>query len=181
MTTRGLSVQRRPVDGAVEPVTIEDLKLHLAIDSNDHDDLLNKLLADAREQVELYTGLSLIESNVKARWEELTTCELPYGPVISIRSVKDSAEALVTDYSLEGFTGSFVSLKADSSSPIMVEYVAGYEGDIPAGLQLAIMKLATDNFSFREGFSITGANGAKSLPTSWEKSAARYTRKSWFL
>jgi len=181
MTTRGLSVQRRPVEGAVEPVTIEDLKLHLAIDSNDHDDLLNKLLADAREQVELYTGLSLIESNIKARWEELTTCELPYGPVISITSVKDSAEALVTDYSLEGFTGSFVSIKADSSSPVVAEYIAGYENDIPEGLKLAIMKLASDNFSERVGFSITGTNAAQALPNNWKETAKRYTRKSWFL
>jgi len=175
MTTRGLRTERKPVDGAVEPVTIEDLKLHLAIDSNDHDDLLNKLLADAREQVELYTGLSLIESNIKARWEELTTCELPYGPVISIGTVTGA------EYTLEGFTGSFVSIKADSSSPVVVEYVAGYENEIPAGLQLAIMKLASDNFSERVGFSIEGTNGAQALPNNWKETAKRFTRKSWFL
>ena len=181
MTTRGLSVQKKPVDGAVEPVTLEDLKLHLSIDFDDHDDLLNKLLTAAREEVELYTGLSLIESDVKVRWEELTTCELPYGPVISLGLVTDSIGEIRTDYTLEGFTGSFVSIKANSSTPVASTYKAGYEAEIPEGLQLAIMKLATDNFTNRTGIDLSGNKGFQLLPNNWKETAKRYSRKLWFL
>jgi len=176
MTTRGLSVQRKPVDGAVEPVTIEDLKLHLAIDSNDHDDLLNKLLPAARLRIEKYIGLSLIESDLKVRWEELTSDDLPYGPVLSEVNVEGS-----DDCSFEGFIGAHMRIVANSSSPITVTYRAGFEDGIEEDLQLAIMKLATDNFSKREGFSITGNDSAKPLPNDWKSTAAPYSVKSWFL
>ncbi|MCF0059940.1 head-tail connector protein [Dyadobacter chenwenxiniae] len=169
MTTRGLDVLKTPVDGAQEPVTLEELKLHLAIDFDDHDTLLALLLVDAREEVEKYTGLSLIQSNVTARWESLTSAELPYGPVIGAVTGAD-------DYTLEGV--SFRRLCAGASSPVEVSYLAGYPIEIPAGLKLAIIKLASDHFTERTGVKVDG-NGIQVLPNNWKTVAAKYSRKSW--
>jgi uncharacterized phiE125 gp8 family phage protein len=50
----------RIVQPAVEPVTIAELKAHLAITDSGDDDILYDLLAEAREQIEQSSGLALI-------------------------------------------------------------------------------------------------------------------------
>jgi uncharacterized phiE125 gp8 family phage protein len=168
MTTEGLSIFSTVVDGALEPVTLDELKLHLAIDTDDHNALLDSLLQGARREVEKYTGLSLIKRNVKVRWEKLTTAELPYGPVSSITSVKDKDGELRTDYEQQGLFGDFVSIQADTETPIVIEYIAGYDIEIDAGLRLAILKKAAEDFTYRP---LTG-------PGAWKPEAARFSRKS---
>jgi len=178
MTTRGLSISR--VETGEEPVTLEELKSHLSIDFNDHDSLLNILLTQAREQVEEYTATTLLASDYVVRWEQVTTEELPYGPVIGVESVKDKDGEDVLSYSLEGLMGKFVSIKADSLTPVIVNYSAGYTS-VPFGLKLAIMKLASDNFEQRTGFDVSGKMTFQNFPNDWRKTAAPYSRKTWLV
>lgn len=174
MVTRGLDVKRVVVDGAQEPVTLEFLKDHLAIDFEDWDDLLEELLLSAREEVEAYTGLTLVDANITARWEELTTRELPYGPVKSITSVQDKDDENITSHTLEGID--FKTIKADRCEPTVVKYLAGYD-EVPAGLRLAIMKLATDHFKNRSGISMD--QFTQKLPNDWKSVAKKYSRRTW--
>lgn len=168
MKTRGLTILRTPTGS--EPVTLEELKLHLSIDFDDHDDLLNILLKSAREEVEIYTGLSLVDSDIKVRWESVTIAELPYGPV---KSVTESAS-----YNLEGLMGSFVSVNDNTGNALEIEYKTGYTS-VPTDLKLAIMKLATDNFEQRAGISFAGTNAFTQMPNDWRKTAAKFSRKTW--
>lgn len=163
--TRGLSIVKIAETGD-EPVTLEELKAHLAIDFDDHDALLNSLLKSARQTVEKYCAVSLVETTRKARWEQLTTAEIPYGPVTAI--VDESS------YTIEGLIGDFPSIVSDGESVVTIEYTAGYV-EVPEPLKLAIMKLATDNFSQRTGISIEGARNMND----WRKTAAPFSRKSW--
>jgi uncharacterized phiE125 gp8 family phage protein len=174
MVTRGITVRKVVVDGAQEPVTLEDLKSHLAIDFEDWDPLLEEFLLSAREEVESYTGLSLVESNITARWEELTTRELPYGPVKSVTSVQDKDDVDLTCHTLEGLD--FKTIKANSCSPTVVKYLAGFD-EVPAGLRLAIMKLATDHFTNRTAVSME--QYTQKLPNDWKSVAKRFSRKTW--
>lgn len=174
MTTRGLSVKKVKVEGAQEPVTLEFLKDHLAIDFEDWDTLLEELLLSAREEVEAYTGLSLVDSELTVRWEELTTRELPYGPVKSVTSVQDKDNETLTCHTVEGVD--FLTIKADRCSPTVVKYLTGYD-EVPAGLRLAIMKLATDHFKNRSGISME--QYAQKLPNDWKSVAKKYSRRTW--
>lgn len=179
--TRGLRIAKFKQQGADEPVTIEELKGFLAIDSDDHDELLYSLIKSAREEVENYTGLSLIKSNVIAKWESLDTAELPFGPVLSLDSVKDKdGETIVSDkFYVEGIMGSFVNIKADTDSSITFAYVAGYDAStIPEGLKLAIMKNATDDFEQRTGVDTTGKMSKDLFPNNWKSKARKYSRRS---
>lgn len=179
MTSRGLDIIRKPVDGAQEPVEMDDFKSFLSLDYDDQNGLINTILVGARQEVEAYTGLSLIKSNVKARWEALTTQELPYGPVQSITTVKDKDGTAITSHEIEGLIGSFPKIKADSESPVVVEYEAGYEIEIPEILRLCIMKLACDHFTFRTIIDPEGKADTALLPNNWKTAAGKFSRKSW--
>ncbi len=178
MVTRGLSVNKVVVDGAQEPVTLELLKSHLAIDFEDHDDLLELLAVKARQAVEFYTGLSLIDTNVTARWECLTSRPLPYGPVKSITSVQDKDEVTITTHALEGQEGGQMSITAYLESPVVVKYLAGYEF-VPEGLVVAIIKHASDDFTNRTGISLDNNVASQRLPNDWKSAAKPYRVMSW--
>jgi len=178
MTTRGLSIDKPESPGIIEPVDTEDLKRHLAIDSDTWLNLLNILLSSARQEVEKYTGLSLIVTDMTVRWEELTTQELPYGPVISLTSVKDKDGEDITTHTIEGLIPGFATIKADSETPVIVKYKAGYTQEIPALLKLAIIKCASDHFTHRTGITLENANGAQSLPNDWKKVAINYSKSN---
>ena len=158
MTTRGLSITTAIIGD--EPVTLDELKDFAAVDFDDHDEMLSELLVSARDEVERYTGLSLIQKTITARWEELTTAEIPYGPVTAIVDE--------VNYTIEGLIGDFPCLKADSEAPITITYTAGYL-EVPNTLKTAIKILATEMITKRGSGS------------DWKKVAARYSRKSWMV
>lgn len=178
MVTRGLSVVKAVVDDAEEPVTLDELKRHLAIDFDAHDELLADLLYAARESVEKYTNLSLIDTNLTVRWEALTTRPLPYGPVKSITSVKDKDNVDITTHTLEGQEGGQMSIKADREEPTIVKYVAGFD-QVPNALRLAVMKCASDDFTNRTGISLENNVAAQRLPNDWRATARPFMAKTW--
>lgn len=180
MTTRGLSITRVVDENVAEPVSLDLLKTHLAIDADSTiwDDLLSQDLSAAREEVEEYCGISIVETQISVRWEELTTHELPYGPVKSITSVKDKDGGDIATHTMEGSEGGFMAIKADSCNPVSVSYVAGYvEGHDMASLRLAILKCASDHFTHRKGIALEGS--VNSLPNDWKSVARKYSRKTW--
>jgi uncharacterized phiE125 gp8 family phage protein len=53
-----------PLYGYTEPLTLADAKSYMKIDFNDEDTLITTLITSAREQLESYLGLSLVEKNL---------------------------------------------------------------------------------------------------------------------
>ncbi|MCF0074034.1 hypothetical protein LZD49_26365 [Dyadobacter sp. CY261] len=175
MVTRGFAYNR--VETGDEPVSLDLCKAHLEIRSGSHDVLLQTLIIAARKQVEKFLSVTLVASTITARWEELTTVEIPYGPVKTVTSVqdKDGGDA---SHTIEGLVPGFPDIKADRSAPTVIVYEAGYE-QVPEDIQLAIIKLATDNFEQRTGVDVSGAAGYQLLPNNWMKTCATYRRITW--
>lgn len=173
MRTRGFTCIKEPITNS--PVNVDLLKEYVQIDFDDHNTLLDVLLIAAREQVEEFLCRSLVKTTITARWEELATGsyseELPYGPVLSITSGADG-------HIIEGLMGSFVSIKANSSKPVTIVYVAGPNEaeEIPYPIILAIMKLTADNFEHRTGIDIDPVN---KLPNDWKSACRDYSRIPW--
>src|SRR5690349_10277020 len=99
---------------AAEPVTLEQVKRHLSLQFDtsgsyqfdDDDTKLEELIVQSREYLEQYTGLSMASKTYKAILRnECGDIEIPYGPITSITSLKNSdGIALVsgTSYRLRG-------------------------------------------------------------------------------
>ncbi|MCF2517130.1 phage head-tail connector protein [Dyadobacter sp. CY351] len=183
MTSRGISIKKQVVDGAQEPVTLEEFKSHVQVSYESQDQLLETLLVSARQQIEKFLCVSLVETLITIRWEQLTRQPLPYGPVNEIISVADKSDTTIDlgGYTLEGQIGDFMKIKADRSEPTVITYRAGYgvdATDVPEDLRLAIMKKATDDFEFRTGTPLSGAVET-SLPNNWRSTCQPYRRISW--
>lgn len=171
--TSGFSVDLSDVTGH-EPVTLQLLKEFLVIDFDDWNTVLDVILSAAREEVEKYTNLSLIQRNVTARWECATTVSLPYGPVVEITSIKDTEDTDL-EYSPEGLD--FPSYKLERYYPTVIKYKAGYAvSKVPKGLQLAIIKCASDHYTADTGKVL---DSKMALPDDWRSLARKYSKRSW--
>ncbi|MBO9611050.1 MAG: phage head-tail connector protein [Dyadobacter sp.] len=175
MVTRGFTYSR--IETGEEPVDLAMYKAHLEIDFSDHDTLLQFLLKAARKQVEKFLSVSLVTSTITARWEELTSVEIPYGPVISVTSVKDAAGEDAT-HTIEGMVPGFARIKAGRAMPTILMYEAGM-AEVDEDIQLAIMKLATDNFEQRTGLDLSGRGGYQLFANNWMKTVASHKRITW--
>jgi uncharacterized phiE125 gp8 family phage protein len=75
---------------AVEPVTVDEAKLHAHISYDVEDDIIRSWISAAREQVEAYTGRAYITQTVDVvydDWPGAIVC-LPRSPLQSITSIR---------------------------------------------------------------------------------------------
>ena len=85
---------------AVEPLTLADVKMHLRVDSNDEDPLLQSLIMTARLHIEVALGLALVAQTWSCffdRWPpaQNTAAEalvLPLSPVKSVDAIRVYAD-----------------------------------------------------------------------------------------
>ena len=129
-----LGVDISEVTPVTEPVTSEEVKAWLRIDSDDDDDIIERLIKSARQAVENYTSCSLIEKTIICNVWLCELFELPYGPVRTITQVSQ-AENMITDYSK--IDGQFVKIYGISGLHKLT-YTAGYT-NVPNGLKEAIL------------------------------------------
>lgn len=140
---------------AVEPILLADAKVHLKVDGNDEDDLIESLITAAREMVEKITHRSLIEQTRVAKMDYFPisdTITLPFGPVSEITSVEyyDEDEVLQTlsasDYwtDLDSDIPRIVIKDSwpeteDMPNAVQIEYVCGY-GDSGASVPKPLIR-----------------------------------------
>lgn len=84
-----------------EPVSVIEAKVHLRIDNDDSDTLINAQIKAARQWVENYCQRSLVARTYRADVEGFAGCfDLPMKPLSSISSIKyytpDSPQVLTT-------------------------------------------------------------------------------------
>lgn len=145
-----------------EPVTLAEVKAHLRVDFADDDTLLSSMITAARQIIEDYCHISLVQKTITLTleasdkpkslfvqpWqvrEQFNSFELPYGPVKSVSSVTSIASdgtsviscVLNSDYYLTGT--SFKTIKIINNFPnnILV-YIVGYT-ILPGPLKLAVL------------------------------------------
>lgn len=170
---------------AVLPVTVDEAKLHLRVDVDDDDALIERLLATATQLLDGYGGL-LGKAIISQEWEEdvsgwtaggLPLCVRPVQSVGSL-SVVDEDDATVEDIDLGLYRADvargLLTPKADTSIPglstgqrLLVRYTAGYGAgpeSVPEPIRQAILLLVGAWYENREQ-TVIGVN-ATALPIS---------------
>lgn len=157
-------------------LSLDDAKAHLAIDAYDthDDDKVEAYVAAATAHVDGPTGWlgrSLGKQTLEARRCGFSTwLRLPYGPVLSVTSVKyDDADGTeqTLDPSQYFVHGDIISQAANVSWPavasgpesVRVQYEAGYDtGKVPAPIIQAIKLMVGDFYRFTESAAVGAVN-----------------------
>lgn len=145
---------RRVTDAATEPLSLDEAKLHLRVDSSDEDAYITALIKVARLECENKTQRALITQTWETTLERFTDCiELRFPPLISVSSVKyldeaeveqtlDAAAYRVDSYAepahvIRAYGQEWPPVLPGHPSAVRVRYTAGY-GDatqVPVALK----------------------------------------------
>lgn len=153
----------------LEPVTVDEMRDHLRIDSTDEDGLIAGMISAAREACEVYTHRQFMQTTLVYTADYFCRkIELPRPPLVSVQAVKyldtdgtlqtlaTSQYRVITD-SLIGFIQPAFGVSWPAvysvSNAVTVEYTAGYGDaieDVPNKIRQAIKLMAADLFERRE-------------------------------
>jgi hypothetical protein len=155
-----------------EPVTLAEAKLYCRVTNSVDDNQISLMIKQAREAVEVDTGLSLIPKTAVVwftNWN--SSFDLPYGPVNSITSlINEQGDTIaVGDYTLIG--GKFPKLIRPAYQNLKFTYTCGYT-TIPNDLKIAILDQVSYDYENRGLDSNTGI-----CEKTW-KACQRWTRIS---
>lgn len=145
--------------GVTEPVTLAEAKDHMHISYSDDDTWITAEIKAARQALEKFLGLSLVAKTIE--WHGRNPggySELPYGPVLTIVTFKDSEGNTIAtpDYELSGILGDFVQIVSPASDLLKVTYTAGYTtANIPSALKTEIKNMVAWEDLLRAG-AVTG-------------------------
>lgn len=154
---------------ALEPVSLEDAKAHLRLDSDDDDALVSAAIVAARVHVEALTRRVLIEQGWRAyfdAWPRRRLVSLPVAPLISVEAVTvydengDATVVSADDYEVDAITvpgrllllSSVPAAVGRAINGIEVDLTAGYGAssvNVPAPLRQAIMMLVAHWYEHR--------------------------------
>lgn len=175
---------------AVEPVTLAETKLHLRVDTDAEDALIEGLIRTAREYAEAFLGRALITQTRQYnldRWPARNEIWLPRVPVQTIEHVRyhdiDGGMHQLTGYEYDDRRivldagNSWPRTRLRALNPIEIEYVAGYPpepapdpadppdqaGNVPEHIKTAIKLAVGIWYENREGVLPAGHVG-KELP-----------------
>jgi uncharacterized phiE125 gp8 family phage protein len=156
---------------AVEPITLEDAKLHARIDNDEEDILVASLMLAARMHIERNLDVALIRQSWSLyldAWPEAPFVELPLGPLVSVEAVRlyspsnthvtlDPALFVVDTASrrprLARHQGQAWPLPGRAINGIEIAFTAGYgeaEEDVPMPIRQAIRMLVAHWYEARE-------------------------------
>lgn len=148
---------------AIEPITVNELKLFARIDGDEEDLLLESFLKTARELTEFYLRRKLITQKIKAIMDfwPAEQVELPYPPLISVEEIRvyeedGTSEVINTSeyYIITESAPGKIVLKTEVTMPTttrtvgayQIKYTCGYgsaASDIPNAIKNAIKMWAT--------------------------------------
>jgi uncharacterized phiE125 gp8 family phage protein len=155
-----------------EPVTLAEAKLYCRVTNSVDDNQISLMIKQAREAVEVGTGLSLIPKTAVVWFTNFDgNFNLPYGPVNSFTSLIDENgnTVIAANYSLVG--GKFPQLQFPIWRNLKATYTVGYT-TIPNDLKIAILDQVSYDYENRGLDSDTGI-----CEKTW-KACQRWTRIS---
>jgi uncharacterized phiE125 gp8 family phage protein len=168
---------------AIEPITRDELKLHIRLDpaAFDEDSLLDDIIQAAREHVEDTTRRALLTQTWDMHlsgWPSGTGIKIPFGNLQSVTHVKytdtdgaQTAIAVGTDYTVETngdqcglvrlpYGGAWPSASLGPSNPIVIRLVAGWVSAavLPSKIRTSIKMICHDLYENRESqaFEMSG-------------------------
>jgi uncharacterized phiE125 gp8 family phage protein len=156
---------QRLTDPTEEPLSLEDLKTQLRIDTDTEDDLILRLARAAREQVEQLTGRAMLTQSWQQSFDDWGegSLFLDIAPARAVTEVsvlqEDGSEEIIpaADYLLNGQRVVFTGAMPKPSFPqngIHVTFEAGQSdaADIPAALVQATALLTAHYYERREPY-----------------------------
>lgn len=168
----GLTLLQAP---AVEPVSLDEAKLHLRVDDATDDDLIVALITQARERAERVTGRALVTQLWRQTWDTWPATGIlrpRRPPLVSVQAVSyldadgarqtvDGADYLVTTDTAPGCIQpvwglAWPACRAEPGS-VRVDYTAGYgaAAAVPASIK-GWIKLAIGAWYAQREAIITG-------------------------
>jgi uncharacterized phiE125 gp8 family phage protein len=174
---------------AAEPLSLADAKLHLKVDFDADDALITGLIAAARQMVEQYTDLVLIDTVLEEalrgfppdndRVTQGRDIVLTKSPVQSVASISytnadgnaqtvDLADTVLDNYSKPARiwpTGNEWPVTREGPASVKVRYTAGYgaAADVPSMIKQAMLLLIGDWYDNREDGPRRFPQASKSL------------------
>ena len=185
-------ILQQTVAPTVEPVSVDELKVHARIANADtgQDGVLTRCIALARDQFEIDTGWAIMAQTfllrLKAMPHELLLMKTPVRSVDSVIYVDpDGADQTVDplDYRFYpgGYSSGRIALLADSwgtpssteAYPWSITYQCGAtnKADVPLGVKGALLWLATYLYDNREAVT---AGTMNNLPHTYQSCVNRY-------
>jgi len=142
----------------IEPVTLEEVKLHLRVDGTEEDSLISALITAARQKAEEYTKRAFITQSWELALDSVSgKVYLPRPPVQAINEVILDGEIVSTEnYALVGqdvFCAK-IPLNAVNPAGLVIRYASGYGNtatDVPQAVRQAILMLVAHLYEAREG------------------------------
>lgn len=156
-----------------EPVTLDEMKLALKVDTADDDDLISEMISSAREWIEDHTGQRIMKQTVVVVMDVIPAfLKLYVGPILSIDSItylNDAGDETVLDSSLFSadlkstpkrilFTD-IPSIKSEVLGGVEITLTCGFSDSatesvqqmaVPAKIKRAIKYLVTTFYQRRE-------------------------------
>lgn len=165
---------------ASEPITLEEAKAHLRIDTADEDALIASLILTSRLHIEAALTIALTTQSwrlVLDRWPKSASVIVPVHPLQSVAVVRTLAadgtpkvvppsSYLVDVASTPGRlirTGTTLPQPGRSSGGIEIEFTAGYgaePGSVPAPIRQAMLLLVAHWYEHRDPIEIGAPEAA---------------------
>lgn len=141
-----INVTSRSRTGSID-LTLSEAKAFMRVDGTADDTLITTLIEQARDLIEAFCSITITAANITVRASARKQFFIPYGPVNSITSVKDTDGNDLTYtwnklYLLYGST-SYDPTTPESTDTLVdsdVVYAAGYT-TTPPGLKLGWMEV----------------------------------------
>jgi uncharacterized phiE125 gp8 family phage protein len=159
---------------AVEPISLDEAKLHLRVDISDDDTLITSQIQTARRRAEKIAGRAFITQTwdyVLDAFPQGDTLEIPKPPLQSITSIKyydqDGTEYTLSsdDYYVDTYgepgrvvlksSATWPSITLREANGVVVRFMAGYgdADDVPEEFKQAIYLLVGHFYENREAVS----------------------------
>lgn len=142
----------------IEPVTLEEVKLHLRVDGTEEDSLISALITAARQKAEEYTKRVFITQSWELALDSVSgKVYLPRPPIQAINEVTLDGEIVSAEnYSLIGqdVFYSRIPFRAINPASLVIRYTSGYGSnatDVPQAIRQAILMLVAHLYEAREG------------------------------
>ena len=152
-----------------EPITLEEAKNYLKVDTGDDNTLISNLISTAREMAECFAGQIFLTKSIEIVYDGAgVTLEIPYRPLQSVTKIETITEAgvksevssalYVVDTSGPFFPAR-ISLKSGYTWPVhrgfasfIVTVIAGYGDeatDVPYATRQAILQIISHLYDNR--------------------------------
>ncbi len=177
--------------GAVEVLTLTQLKAHLQITYIDDDTYLTDLIPATRQAIERFCNISLVSKTVTVLADYYREQELPFGPVATFTSASlktatntYTAQTANTDYEVDGIAGGFQIFRPFSVGRYKLIYTAGFAAaGVPKDIILDHKRICGYCYQNKGDQALTSLQGGmerpKGLDEALELFASRHRRLLW--